>query len=87
MIITSSNELHDHLYEFVEAKMCFRKLKSLILLHKYIWEKNRVVSGKSPQSDLTPWTLTLMYFYDLDNFVTVFRQLQSLFEMIRVAQS
>ena len=34
MIITNSNQLHDHLYEFMEDKMCFRKLKSMILLHK-----------------------------------------------------
>ena len=34
MIITNSNQLHYHLYEFMEDKMCFRKLKSMILLHK-----------------------------------------------------
>ena len=35
MIITNSNQLHYHLYEFMEDKMCFRKLKSIILLHKF----------------------------------------------------
>ena len=34
MIITNSNQLHYHLYEFMEDKMCFRKLKSMILQHK-----------------------------------------------------
>ena len=34
MIITNSNQLHDHLYEFMEDKMCFKNLKSKILLHK-----------------------------------------------------
>ena len=29
MIITNSNQLHDHLYEFMEDKMCFRNLKTM----------------------------------------------------------
>ena len=40
MIITNSNQLHYHLYEFMEDKMCFRKLKSMILLHKLKKKKN-----------------------------------------------
>ena len=34
MIITNSYQLHDHLSVFMEEKMCFRKLKTMILLHK-----------------------------------------------------
>ena len=29
MIITNSNQLRDHLYEFMQEKMCFRKLNML----------------------------------------------------------
>ena len=43
MIITNSNQLHDHLYEFMEDKMCFRKLKRMILLHKF--KKNKKIKN------------------------------------------
>ena len=42
MIITNSNQLHDHLYEFMEDKMCFRKLKSMILLIKKKFKKMKI---------------------------------------------
>ena len=47
MIITNSNQLHYHLYEFMEDKMCFRKLKSMILLHKL--KRKKTISARFRQ--------------------------------------
>jgi hypothetical protein len=46
MIITNSNQLHYHIYEFMGDKMCFRKFKSMILLHKFKKKKKKKKSAR-----------------------------------------